>query len=278
MNPQDPKQLSPEDIKAIGEIQVGPSKHEVFLNNHYKKLILALVLAAVGGAAIIGYYSYTEQQEESAANELMTALQVKSIAEGPQAAAYKKEAIELIKSNYADTPAAQSALLLEALSLLEKNQADVALTALEQLSQSAGDITLRSRAAVAIANYYTKESSPKATDAWKKLITMEENLYKGFALLNLGDLSSVAGDKQAARQYYMQAQQSAQTSSFVQMKDIELRLKLLDVDAPKPLAPAPVEPTPTIPVIDKINHNTGTEYLLPDATLPSGGDHLPSSL
>ncbi len=278
MNPQDPKQLSPEDIKAIGEIQVGPSKHEVFLNNHYKKLILGLILIALGGAAVIGYYSYTEQQEESAANELMTALQLKSIAEGPDAQAYKKEVIELIKKDYAKTPAAQSALLLEALALLAKNQVDVAIPALEQLSQSAADITIRSRAAVAIANYYTKEASPKAMEAWKKLITMEENLYKGFALLNLGDLASIAGDKQAARQYYQQAQLSAQTSVFVKEKDIEIRLKLLDIDAPQPLAPASTEQelSPTFPSGGTLP-SSGSGTLLP-TTLPAGDSTLPSSL
>ena len=31
--------LTPEEVKAIGEIELGPAKHEVFLNKHYKKLI-----------------------------------------------------------------------------------------------------------------------------------------------------------------------------------------------------------------------------------------------
>ena len=71
--PEEEMPLSPDEIKAIGEIQLGPAKHEVFLNKHYKKLIIggvALIIAATGG---IAWYAYGEQQEEDASSALISA-------------------------------------------------------------------------------------------------------------------------------------------------------------------------------------------------------------
>ncbi len=270
MDPKDPKQLSAEEIKAIGEIEVGPSKHEVFLNNHYKKLLAGLVVVALGGAAVIGYYSYDTQKEETAANTMMDALQIKSIDAAPTAASYKRDAIDSVSSG---TRASQSAALLAAMIDLNANKTDVAIPALEQLSQTAADLTIRARAAALVANYYTKEGDAKAVDAWKKLVMMEDNLYKGFALLSLGDLAKLAGDKDAARQYYTQAEQTAQTSTFVQSKDIELRRRLLDVDDPKPVVPA----APAATEGESMFNIPSTT--LPDAsTMPAETPALPTTL
>ncbi len=245
MEKKDPTPLSAEDIKAIGEIEIGPSKHEVFLNNHYKKLLLALVVVAIGGAAIIGFYSYDEQQKEQAGAKLVEAIQLKSVNDELEAKNYDQKAITDIKSSYADTPAAQSAALLEALSLLDKNEIDKALPALNSLTQTAQDLTIRARAAAAIAMHYTIEGDAKAVDAWKTLVTMEENLYTCAALMHLGDLAQLAGDKEAARQYYNQAKATASTSAYVQFRDVERRITQLDVDAPKPVAPVtPILPAP----------------------------------
>ena len=46
-NDDDIRPMSPEEIKAIGEIELGPSKHEIFLNQHYKKLMW-------GGIGVVG--------------------------------------------------------------------------------------------------------------------------------------------------------------------------------------------------------------------------------
>ena len=50
-NTEDTLPLTPEEIKAIGEIAIGPSRHEQFLNAHYKKLMwggITLGIAAGG--------------------------------------------------------------------------------------------------------------------------------------------------------------------------------------------------------------------------------------
>ncbi len=255
MDKKDPTPLSAEDIKAIGEIEIGPSKHEVFLNNHYKKLLLGLVVVAVAGAGIIGFYSFDEQQKQDAGGRLIDAIQLKSVNDELQAKNYNDAAIAEIKTSFADTPAAKSAELLTALALLDKNEIEKAIPALEQVAQSTQDITLRSRAAAAIAMHYTVEGDEKAVAAWKNIVNMEDNIYTGFALISLGDLAQLAGDKEAARQYYTQAKTRAVSSAFVQLKDVERRLVLLDVDAPVPVVP----PAPEMPVNPSINTDVNTE-------------------
>ena len=47
---EDTLPLSPEEIKAIGEIAIGPSRHEQFLNAHYRKLMWGgITLGIVAG-------------------------------------------------------------------------------------------------------------------------------------------------------------------------------------------------------------------------------------
>ncbi len=275
MDKKDPTPLSAEDIKAIGEIEIGPSKHEIFLNNHYKKLLLGLVVVAVAGAGIIGFYSFDEQQKESAGGRLIDAIQLKSVNDELQAKNYSDATIAEIKTSFADTPAAQSAELLTALALLDKNEVEKAIPALEQVAQSVQDITLRSRAAAAIAMHYTVEGDEKAVAAWKNVVNMEDNIYTGFALISLGDLAQLAGDKEAARQYYTQAKTRAASSAFVQLNDVERRLALLDVDAPKPVVPpAPVIPSINTDVNTELNIELDTD-LDPNITLDGPMDVTP---
>ncbi len=235
MEKKDTPPMSEEEIKAIGEIQIGPSKHEVFLNNHYKKLILALIIAALGGAAVIGYRTYEENRINDASNLMVAAINMPSLIQEPQVSGYTQEPMDEVKSSYQDTPAAQSIALMEALNLMEKNQADKAIPALQAIfNNTAADMSLRSRAALAIANYYTQEGKEEATAAWQSIVTLGDNPYVAFALLNLGDLAQLKGDKEAARTFYTQAEASAPNSSFVRTGEIKLRIQLLDVDAPKP--------------------------------------------
>ena len=70
---------------------------------------------------------------------------------------------------------------------------------------------------------------------------MEQNPYTALAYLMLGDLASAKGEKDAARNWYEQCKAKCPTSALVTNKTVEMRLTLLDVDAPTQIAPAPAE-------------------------------------
>ena len=57
-NNEDIQPLSPEEIKAIGEIALGPSKHEQFLNAHYKKLMWGGITLGIVAGGVIAFFSH----------------------------------------------------------------------------------------------------------------------------------------------------------------------------------------------------------------------------
>ena len=63
---KDMPELTPEEMKAIGEIELGPSRHEKFLNAHYKKLIVATLAIMLLMAAAIIYATYRMRQKAEA--------------------------------------------------------------------------------------------------------------------------------------------------------------------------------------------------------------------
>ena len=79
-NDDDIRPLSPEEIKAIGEIEIGPSKHEIFLNAHYKKLMWGGIGLSVAAACIIAYFSHRNDHRNEAS---ACAMQVRRLRRNP---------------------------------------------------------------------------------------------------------------------------------------------------------------------------------------------------
>ena len=237
--------LSPEEIKAIGEIELGPAKHEIFLNKHYKKLIIGGIAFMVAASAAIGYYSYTEQQQESAGALIVTAMGSASQNGAAEPSAYVATALATINNEYPDTNSAELAQLMEALSLLTDNaKAEMAIGQLESIAATTQNPLLRARTLASLATHFTnEEQTEKATGYWKQIIAQPANPYTALAYLTLGDLAKQSGDIEGARTYYNQLQSICPYSPLVRENVVGLRLALLDVDAPKPVAaPAAEQP------------------------------------
>lgn len=236
-NDDDIRPLSPEEIKAIGEIEIGPSKHEIFLNAHYKKLMWGGIGLSVAAACIIAYFSHRNDHRNEAS---ACAMQVfKATEPGAVAApsAYDAAALKALSEDYAGTPSAATAELLRALSLLGGDKKAEALASLQQLSGDANPL-IAARAQVAVASHLMQEGKDKeSVAAWQKLVQMGDSPYTALGYVTLGDLAAAGGDKQAARGYYEQARTKCETSALVSAKTVEMRLLLLDVDAPRPVAP-----------------------------------------
>ncbi len=244
MEKQDPRpQLTEEELKAIGEIEIGPAKHEIFLNNHYKKLLVGIVVGAVGAGIAIAHFSNKQDERALAASMIVTSLS----GDGE----YQAAQLPTIQSQYAHSPAAATAQLVTALAKLEGAEAATALTELQNIANTATDITIASRAGAAVANYYMAEGdNDKAAAAWQQVANMAPNPYSALAYMSLGDMVNSAGDKEAARSFYTAAKEKCPTSSIINAKDIEMRLLLVDVDAPKPVLSGSVDTTPVIPATD----------------------------
>jgi len=232
--PSEKAPLSPNDLQAIGEIELGPAKHEIFLNNHYKKILVVIAVIAIGSGLGIAYYSDQNDKNEQASHQIITAMNADQFGKIAAAAEFDTKALQIIETQYPDTASAPTAQLLEAMKQLHGEQSEKAEITLNEITQYSSNLTLRSRAASYLANYYMHEGkNEKALALWQKITEMEENTYTALAYIMLGDSAKLADDKVAALRYYSTAKQKCATSALIQNKDIETRIMLLNIDAPE---------------------------------------------
>ena len=233
---EDTLPLSPEEIKAIGEIAIGPSKHEQFLNAHYKKLMWGGITLGIVAGGVIAFFSHRNDMRQEAAAQVVQAMKITSPGNGIASAdEYDAAALQTLQQEYAQTPSAITAELLQGLSLLAKGD-ESGVAALEKVAASDASAPLRGRALAALATYQLQQNKD-SVPTWTRLVQMEQNPYTSLAYLMLGDLAKEAGDKEAARNWYEQCKAKCPTSALVTDKTVEMRLTLLEVDAPTPVEP-----------------------------------------
>ncbi len=247
MKDEDILPLSPEEIKAIGSIGIGPSKQDIFLNRHYRKLILAGIVVATAAGVAIAYFSTQNDRKSEAGAQVVAAMGTQVPAVAHPASAYSAKAIELLEADYAGTPSTATAQLLEGLSLLSgtEEQAKAGLATLDAVANDTkAPAILRARALVALANHAMgKGDDATAATHWNAVLTLGESPYLALAYLTLGDIAKAAGKVDEARRNYQQAVNGCVTSQLVLDPNIiAMRLQQLDVDAPRPVSPAEEKP------------------------------------
>lgn len=266
-NNEDTMPLTPEEIKAIGEIAIGPSKHEQFLNAHYKKLMWGGITLGVAAGAVIAFFSHRNDMRQAAAAQVVQAMKITVPGEGITTAdEYDAAALQSLQQTYSNTPSAITANLLSGLSQLAKGEA-AGVGTLENVAASSAPLPLRARALAALATYELQQGKDSAP-IWTRITQMESNPYSALAYLMLGDIASAKGDKDAARSWYEQCKSKCPASALVTDKTVEMRLTLLDVDAPTPVEPVaqpetqekenPLgNPFGEVPTVENVEFNPG---------------------
>ncbi len=273
--------LSPEEVKAIGSIGIGPSKQDIFLNRHYRKLVLAGVIIATAAGVSIAYFSHKHDRQAEAGAQVVAALKADEPGISHPTSAYDGKAIEVLNGNYADTPSAPTGQLLSGISLLSgtEEQAKAGAAALEALANdTAAPVVLRARALVALAGYAMgKGDDATATTHWNAVLTLGESPYTALAYLNIGDIAKAAGKTEEARQSYQQAMTGCQTSQLVLDPNIvAMRLLQLDVDAPRPVAPEAPKAEPKADPFGSPFESTPSPAVPSGKDLFQGGSTIPS--
>lgn len=285
--------LSPEEIKAIGEIDLGPAKHEVFLNKHYKKLIYGGIALAVVATAATAWYAHGEQQKNEAGALIVQAVGATVVDTSLSPQNYDPQALDSVTADYQGTPAEETAKLLKAMRELT-DPAHTDFSALVQLADTAKNDMVRLRAAVALAMRFTQDGdADKASLYWQKVITMPRNVYTPRAYVNLCDIAWNQGNKEKAADYLRQARAACPDSPLFAVganNDIAVRSDLLEsgVDAPEVVAApaepaAPAEEMPSLPAdsaapADDIFSTPITTTPAPDApAAPADLSTLPAS-
>lgn len=234
--------LSPEEIKAIGEIELGPSRHEQFLNAHYKKLMWGGIALGIISGSIIAYFSHRQDQKEAAAAEMVAAMHLTAPATCATPEQYDKAALAAVQDSHSGTPSAETAKLMQGLAQLAESDKAAGIAALQSFAASAKDSLLAARALAAVATAHMEEGKEaEAAAAWEQVAALGSSPYQALALMTLGDIARSNGDTEKARNYYTEAEAKCPTSPLVMNKAVQMRALLLDVDAPKPVTPAKAE-------------------------------------
>lgn len=219
----------------FAEIEMGPSKFEVFMDQHQKKLIGLAILLLFGVLALVTQQTLKQQEREDAGSATLTAAE--------------PEDLEKVISTYQNTDSATTATLLLANKKAEENPAQsiedlkafvaandehpaypTALTSLGQRQLEAGDV-----------------EQAKATLLEVTQLDDTANHIKPVAYVTLGDIEKQNGNTEAAKAHYEQAKTYQLELQFgVNLGDI--KLTTLGVDPPKAVDPKPPEqPAETAP-------------------------------
>ena len=253
-NNEDTLPLTPEEIKAIGEIAIGPSRHEQFLNAHYRKLMWGGITLGVVAGGIIAFFSNRNDMRHEAAAKVVQAMQITAPGHGMAGAEeYDAAVLQTLQQDYAQTPSADTAALLSGLSLLAKGD-DAGIAVLQGVADGDAPLPLRARALAALATYQLQQGKDSVA-AWTNLAQMEANPYSALAYLMLGDMAKNKGEKEAARSWYEQCIAKCPTSALVTSKTVEMRLAMLDVDAPTPVEPIAQPQKQDNPFADPVSGN-----------------------
>lgn len=231
----EPSVLTPEEMKAIGEIELGPSRHEKFLNRHYKKLIvLTFVIMLVSTIAIV-YGTYCAKQEKDAASALIAAV-LRETSPEQESDGFDLATLDHITKDFSNTKASASAELLRGIQLLAGGQEKEGKEALHHVVDTAADLSLRLRAQVYLASYAMHAGQNReAMEQWQAVSRAGQSPYLALSLLSLGDIENEEDKKDVARSYYERLMQDCPASPIV--STARQRLLLLGVDAPQAVPP-----------------------------------------
>lgn len=267
--------LSPDEIKAIGEIELGPAKHEVFLNKHYKKLIAGGIALAIIATAATAWYAYGEQQVEEAGALIVKAVGSTAVDTSLSVNNYDVEPLNTVMAEYEGTPSVETAALLKAMHEMA-DPAHTDFSVLVNLAESAENDMIRLRAAVALATRFTSDGDyDKASKYWTQVINMPRNVYTPRAYVNLCDIAWNQGKTEQAAGFLRMARAACADSPLFATganNDIAVRSDLIEsgVDSPEIIA-APAAPLPDLPAEDaplpEIPQTESTE--LPSLSNPS---------
>lgn len=268
--------LTPDEIKAIGEIELGPSRHEQFLNAHYKKLMWGGIALGILGGSIIAYFSHLNDRKTEAAAQLVSAMKITAPGDAATPDAYDAKVLENLQQQHAGSAAAVTAKLMEGLSLLNAEDKSQGIARLQALAAECDDVLISARALAAVASSLQADGkTEESAKAWEQVAAQGQSPYLALAYLTLGDMARTSGQTEQARNYYLLAESKCATSTLVMNKTVQMHKMLLDVDAPTPVAPEKKAEETSDPLSTPADNNGGMEEYTPET---SGHDSLHSIL
>lgn len=219
-------------IRPLGEIAIGPSKFEQFLDRNIKGLIAVGVLTAVGALGWIIYNGIQDSHENAAAAELSKSADL--------------TALQAVVSTYPKTVAAGSAEVLLAHQQWKAGQKDTAIQTLRSFIAAQPKHPARPSAQANLAGYLQAQGQLEEAKATYLELTKDRDakFIEPFALIQLGDIAKAAGDLKAAEEFFTQARAAAEETNNQLASSAAQRLQYLKAKAPVEIDAPPAPPAP----------------------------------
>ena len=184
--------------------------------NYGRAIAAAIVVGLLIGFGWRYWHRHKTQQAERAS---MIYMQLEVAVEQHQTAFASQLTAELVK-DYADTPYAGLASLLEAKNAVSQNKFDIALARLRWVMQHAKMKSIQQIARLRAARILLAQQHPQA--ALSLLKTIDDPTYRPMIDNVKGDIYAAQGDKESAKQSYQAAQNELKASGI---KDPYLAMK-----------------------------------------------------
>jgi len=227
----------------IGEIQLGPSAFEQFMDKNQKKLLIAVILAVLGFTAVVVLNGVRQGKLQDAGHAFVNAKTV--------------EELQAVTKNHSNTPSAGSALL----SLAEKQWSDdkkqESIATLKDFLTKFSDHPAATSARVSLGTKLMTEGNLDEAKTTLQPLTSPiiDKFASPIALITLGDIAREQGNLDEAEEHYEHAKDSFSGSDRALESLIKERIGIVRattptlIDPPKKEESAVENPiTPPIPV------------------------------
>lgn len=194
--------------KPLAQITIGPTAFEEFLDRNQGRLIFAAILLVLIGAGVIVAHNLRSDFEAEAAAAVTACYDEVT-------GKYDPVTLSKVRADYKDTPAAETAAYLYAMTLWDDGRTDDSLKEMESFVTTYPDGPLRNQAAFILAGRELQSGkNDKAQQYFELVAHSGDAVYAPVALMTMGDMASVAGDKEKAKGYYEEVRAKYPDSSF----------------------------------------------------------------
>lgn len=239
---------------------------ENFLDLHSRKVLIGIAAVLVIAAIFTGLHLKRKNHERTAGSALV--------------AAQDLDGLRKVISDYADTPAGQTAQILLSDRQLKSGDAKGAADTLRGFLSANPKHPLTSQARIALASTLATLGEPDQANAELStfLSTAATSPLAPLAMIMQAEIAEKKGDTAAAKKLYAEVKAAFPESQFAETAD--LRLERVGFIMPTEVEPPPPPPAQDTPMLDSnqplpIPGAPGTAPILPLDPVPSTGNEAP---
>lgn len=220
----------------IAEISSGPSKLDLFLEKHGKKLIILAVLIILAILAYIIYAALARNTKQEAGAAL---LEAKNLAQYQQ-----------VRTQWASTPSAQTALPFIAALQWEKTP-EASNATLQAFIESNPNHIATPSAQIRLATHYiNQQKNSQARHILLPIANAYDEPTSTLACILLGEINRTEGKPQEARAWYEKAITRSKGGKNNFSSLAQLRLRSVETQPPAPAKASLQAPKPSSPSLE----------------------------